>query len=896
MEQNYDNLVHVAEENAEAADDTFFQRLGHLVRTQLSFKNVYMRLILLRLPSIIFADFILMNSEQIINYFYTKEGNSDFVKSLVLYTLSRFSLLGLVAVCLLLFVLNLDYVLNTYKCITLVSLPFLFTFLMDELSRQVLDPTGSLEVFAALSIPKFVIICLIYALVVSLTISVYHDIYKHVIFDKFNVHAHYLASRENGNAALVTYLESLANVQYEGLFSNQDENNAANPILPNGEATNPGSSDSTPHFAVSFEDMYNDRRFRWFHVNKRRIFIISYSILSLIVNELPHLFTPEIIDNSGEEQDKRPFNIMSLGYLILLTYDLGVNMDQMLLRCLIKIKILSRLVSQYGLPNFLTFNWFQRLRVPFLLRVYFLFRTYLFTLNFIIHFNFYVDFNAKLAAQNLTDTNSLYVSLVSTLDFYNKDSEDFFRMHPAVADEENRDVTNHREEYLIASSLYHIVSLLPFRTNLYASSSSASNGDLSFYIDEESLFIYLKILVLNLTNNLVGIACTTSILSYQFFLIGQAMQYLLDAKPATGRAARNNNNVNGGGGGGENELGNVGDVAAVLFFLLSVQSGLSSLHAKHRIEKFFKNYSLLFIAILHYFHTSLDGQLMTLSASSKLNWRAEKHFRTLSLSFALIVTPICILTYLARNYSMSTWFLAATAFNLELIVKMSVSLILYTLFSIEANQILATYERVNKKNDDDDISESVETAAITFSEKLDDYVYYVKAFGHIFEFFIALVLFFNGGYILFFESYGAIRAIMMCIHAYFHIWCQARKGWSAFMKRRTAISKLKQLAVFNKANFMSLMRRQRTTSSGSHEINNLDQSEESDAYEARTHDVCAICFSELRTHEARITSCQHIFHFICLRKWLYLQETCPMCHQLVCQPAAATTTTPAAAN
>lgn len=30
---------------------------------------------------------------------------------------------------------------------------------------------------------------------------------------------------------------------------------------------------------------------------------------------------------------------------------------------------------------------------------------------------------------------------------------------------------------------------------------------------------------------------------------------------------------------------------------------------------------------------------------------------------------------------------------------------------------------------------------------------------------------------------------------------------------------------------------------------------------------------------AVITYCGHFFHGICLRKWLYVQETCPMCHK-----------------
>lgn len=102
----------------------------------------------------------------------------------------------------------------------------------------------------------------------------------------------------------------------------------------------------------------------------------------------------------------------------------------------------------------------------------------------------------------------------------------------------------------------------------------------------------------------------------------------------------------------------------------------------------------------------------------------------------------------------------------------------------------------------------------TFWEKLDDYVYYIKAFGNSVEFCFGIFLFFNGAWILLFESGlltrdlrcfdfmpifrlifagGAIRAFMMGIHAYFNIWCEARAGWAVFMKRRTAVHKISSL-------------------------------------------------------------------------------------------------------
>jgi hypothetical protein len=30
--------------------------------------------------------------------------------------------------------------------------------------------------------------------------------------------------------------------------------------------------------------------------------------------------------------------------------------------------------------------------------------------------------------------------------------------------------------------------------------------------------------------------------------------------------------------------------------------------------------------------------------------------------------------------------------------------------------------------------------------------------------------------------------------------------------------------------------------------------------------------------EARVTPCNHFFHGACLRKWLFVKATCPLCH------------------
>ncbi|XP_061397113.1 protein TRC8 homolog [Musca vetustissima] len=271
----------------------------------------------------------------------------------------------------------------------------------------------------------------------------------------------------------------------------------------------------------------------------------------------------------------------------------------------------------------------------------------------------------------------------------------------------------------------------------------------------------------------------------------------------------------------------LGTVSAVLFYILALQTGLTSLAPDKRFVRLCRNLSLLITALLHFIHNIVSPILMSLSAAR--NPSRKRHFRALTVCAFLVIAPICLLVALWRRHSPSTWLLAVTAFSVEVVVKVLVSLATYTLFLLDA-------------------------CRSSFWEKLDDYLYYVRAFGNSVEFCFGILLFFNGAWILVFESAqnatgGAIRAIMMCIHAYFNIWCEARAGWSVFMKRRSAVHKISTLPEATPAQLQAF------------------------------DDVCAICYQEM--HSAKITRCRHYFHGVCLRKWLYVQDRCPLCHEIM---------------
>lgn len=318
----------------------------------------------------------------------------------------------------------------------------------------------------------------------------------------------------------------------------------------------------------------------------------------------------------------------------------------------------------------------------------------------------------------------------------------------------------------------------------------------------QSLASLAKSLLVTGCETITAVLGMTSVISFFCHYIGSFFQWILLTD--------------------EEEDKSIGTVSAILFYILALQTGLTSLNPEKRFIRLCRNFCLLFTALLHFLHNVVNPMLMSLSASH--NPSTHRHVRALGVCAFLIIFPISLLVYLWSQHSISTWLLAVSAFSIEVIVKVIVSLMIYSLFLVDAYRS-------------------------TFWEQLDDYVYYIRAFGNTIEFCFGIFLFFNGAWILLFESGGAIRAVMMCIHAYFNIWCEARAGWSVFMKRRTAVNKINSL---REASFEQLDR--------------LD-------------DVCAICYQEM--HSAKITRCNHYFHGVCLRKWLYVQDRCPLCHDIL---------------
>ena len=224
----------------------------------------------------------------------------------------------------------------------------------------------------------------------------------------------------------------------------------------------------------------------------------------------------------------------------------------------------------------------------------------------------------------------------------------------------------------------------------------------------------------------VALLALTSVISSVANLVGSLFQWVLQSP--------------------EDEK-SVGNISAVLFFILALQTGLPDLDTDKRFFQLCKNSCLLLTAILHCIHSMVQSTLLSLTSSTN---NKHKHIRALSVCGFLCMFPILLTFVLWSKFAVGTWLLAVTAFCIEAVIKVLVTCIIYSLTMWD----IYCQEGV--------------------WESFDDWIYYIRSFGNCVQFVFAVFLFFNGGWVLFFESGGSIRAIMMFIHAYYNIWMEAK--------------------------------------------------------------------------------------------------------------------------
>ncbi|XP_009472711.1 PREDICTED: RING finger protein 145-like [Nipponia nippon] len=265
-----------------------------------------------------------------------------------------------------------------------------------------------------------------------------------------------------------------------------------------------------------------------------------------------------------------------------------------------------------------------------------------------------------------------------------------------------------------------------------------------------------------------------------------------------------------------------GVTEGVTLLLLALQTGLLDLQI---LQRTFLLSIILFIVVTSTLQSMIEiADPIVLALGASRNRSPWKHFRGVSMCLFLLVFP-CFMAYkIAHFFHLDFWLLILVSSCMLTSLQVMGTLFIYALFMVELLQD-------------------------TPLERMDEIIYCVNAVSRVLEFLVAVCVVGYGTWESLFGEWSWMGASVIIIHSYFNVWLRAQSGWRSFLLRREAAKKINSLP--------------RATGG-----------------QLRDHnDVCAICFQDMQV--AVVTPCSHFFHATCLRKWLYVQDTCPMCHQQV---------------
>ncbi|XP_037604427.1 RING finger protein 145-like [Sebastes umbrosus] len=279
-----------------------------------------------------------------------------------------------------------------------------------------------------------------------------------------------------------------------------------------------------------------------------------------------------------------------------------------------------------------------------------------------------------------------------------------------------------------------------------------------------------------------------------------------------------------------------GMTEGITLLILAVQTGLIELQVIHRA---FLLSIILFIVVASILQSMLeiaDPIVLALGASrDKSLW---KHFRAVSLCLFLLIFPAYMAYMICQFFHMDFWLLIIISSSILTSLQVLGTLLIYILFMVE----------------------EFRKAPV---ENMDEVIYIVNGTYRLLEFLVAVCVVCYGVSETVFGEWSVMGSTIILVHSYYNVWLRAQLGWQSFLLRRDAVNKIKSLPTASNTQ--------------------LEQ----------YNDICAICYQDMNS--AVITPCSHFFHAGCLKKWLYVQETCPLCHsQLKSQSPTTNQDAPAA--
>ncbi|KAK7925883.1 hypothetical protein WMY93_008193 [Mugilogobius chulae] len=269
-----------------------------------------------------------------------------------------------------------------------------------------------------------------------------------------------------------------------------------------------------------------------------------------------------------------------------------------------------------------------------------------------------------------------------------------------------------------------------------------------------------------------------------------------------------------------------GMTEGITLLILAVQTGLIELQVIHRA---FLLSIILFIVVASILQSMLeiaDPIVLALGASrDKSLW---KHFRAVSLCLFLLIFPAYMAYMICQFFHMDFWLLIIISSSILTSLQVLGTLLIYVLFMVE----------------------EFRKAPV---ENMDEVIYCVNGTYRLLEFLVAVCVVCYGVSETVFGEWSVMGSTIILVHSYYNVWLRAQLGWQSFLLRRDAVNKIKSLPTASSSQLQQY------------------------------NDICAICYQEMKS--AVITPCSHFFHAGCLKKWLYVQETCPLCHSQLKSPS-----------
>lgn len=253
---------------------------------------------------------------------------------------------------------------------------------------------------------------------------------------------------------------------------------------------------------------------------------------------------------------------------------------------------------------------------------------------------------------------------------------------------------------------------------------------------------------------------------------------------------------------------------SVGFLVLSLYTNLTTINPSKRIVLFELILLLLFSALIRSVFEVVEPYLLSLN--SAIVYSRKRHVQLVSICIALMCMAVYMGLYLYRLRGKVPFSIP----NIITVAQILSGLVLYFLYMYDC-YLGGSWE------------------------ELDDFVYYIKGACRTFEFIlIVLVL----GYRVLDTSskWTVFQVVMVVLHLYVNVYLSLKDGYRSVKLRRLVNRKLNVLPYATEERL------------------------------AATSDVCPICLDELKS--ARVTPCNHLFHMFCLKKWLNVQNKCPMCH------------------